>query len=174
MSENTVLSMVQTLHNFGGVFFTAGPVYFLIVFKRQEFLKDFNYNVARSTYQIFSMMPLLWMFLLMLQVVTGVGFGLVSLISQGLLPTISPIAKIALQVKILSVAFAFAISFYLWWSLLPKLKKINDRVGYEGRPGNEDLDKIKFLHKKTVKLLSCLSLLSLIILTGAAFLRWNI
>ena len=50
MSENSVLSLVQTFHNFAGVLFTAGPVYFLIIFKRQELLENFNYSVARSIY----------------------------------------------------------------------------------------------------------------------------
>lgn len=173
MSENTVLSLVQTFHNFAGVLFTAGPVYFLIIFKRQELYDNFDYNVSRSIYRIFSMMPFLWMFLLILQVVTGGGFGLVSLIFQGLLPTVSPTAKIALLVKVLSVVVSFIISFYLWWFVLPELKTIHDRVGYEGKPESEDLDKIRFLHNRIVKGLSFLSILSLAILTGAAFLRWN-
>jgi hypothetical protein len=120
------------------------------------------------------MMPLLWMFLLILQVVTGGGFGLVSLTFQGLLPTISPIATLALLVKVFSVVVSFIISFYLWWFVLPELKTIHNRVGYEGKPESEDLDRITILHNRIVKWLIFLSILSLTILTGAAFLRWNI
>jgi len=173
LSENTVLSLVQTFHNFAGVLFTAGPVYFFVIFKRQGLPENFDYRVARSTYRIFSMMPLLWMFLLILQVVTGGGFGFVSLIFQGLLPTISPIATLALLVKVLSVVVSFIIAFYLWWFVLPELKAIHNRVGCKGKPESEDLDSIAFLHQKIVKWLSFLSILSLAILTGAAFLRWN-
>lgn len=175
MEENIVLSLVQTIHNIGGVLFAAGPVYFLIIYYRRKRLgDDFNYIAENSVDQAFAIMPLLWMFLLVLQAATGGGFGLTSLIFQGMLPTVAPIAKAALAVKVISVSFSFAISFYLWWFMLPKLREVHNRLDAGGGQSKNDMEELRLIHEKIEKLLLLLTILALIILTGAAFLRWNI
>jgi hypothetical protein len=171
LSENVVLSLLQTLHNFGAVLFTAGPLYFLIVYKRAGLHKDFR--VLRSIDQTFSVMPILWMSFLILQIATGSGFGLVSLVFQGLLPTVSPMAKIALTVKVVGVIVSFLIVFYIWRFLIPPLETLYREVESHDKQECHDHERIGLIHNKIFSLLSLLCLLSLMILTGAAFLRWH-
>jgi hypothetical protein len=175
MDISTILSINQAIHNIGAVLFVAGPFYILLIlFSRKRIKDDYIYPIDRQIENTFAILPPLWLFLLILQGVTGGSFGLISLIYEGELPQIAPVAMIALTIKILGVIVAFFISFYLWWFLVPKLKDFIIKYNPENKPSQDSLVAFLALRKKRDRFVWFLLLLAIIILTGAAFLRWNI
>ena len=171
MDFNTVLSINQTVHNLGAVLFGAGPFYLLLfILKRRRATVDITAPLDDQVEAVFSTAVTLWMAAIVVQAISGVSFGLISLIYEGALPQIAPVARAALAVKILGALAAFAISFYMRARIVPGLKRLSSGEG----PGKAGADEALRLRRSRETLLWILFFLAVVILTGAAFLRWNI
>ena len=169
MDLNSVLSINQTVHNMGAVVFGAGPFYFLLLLYKRKRIAGSLVNPADMVIEAaFSTAVTAWLFFLALQALSGASFGLISLVYEGALPEMAPVAKTALGVKVIGAFFAFVISLYIRFSIVPGLKRIT-----EGAAGKEHLALLA-LRKKRAAFVWILFFLAVIILTGAAFLRWNI
>jgi hypothetical protein len=158
MDENTALALIQTLHNLGGILFAAGPFYALLLLRQQRG------GTAQTVIEAhLARLPRLWFWLLLLQLASGAGFGAASLIFHGEFPAMGSVARIAITVKVTAVMMALVLCHLLWRSIMPAL--MNE--------SGSDATRRDALRLKRARLLYLLMLLALAILTGAAFLRWN-
>lgn len=175
MDFNTILSINQTFHNIGAVLFAAGPFYILLILSkrrglREEFLLPDDLEVEET----FSFAVTLWLFVLVAQGATGATFALISIGYEGELPQIAPVAMVALTIKVVGAAAAFFISLYLRLSLVGRLKSFAGRLMDGQRPSASDLALYSRLRARRERLVWILLVLAGIIITGAAFLRWNV
>ena len=154
MDENTALALIQTLHNLGGILFAAGPFYALLLLRQQRGGAAQTVIEARL-----AQLPRLWFWLLLLQLASGAGFGAASLLFHGEFPAMGGVARIAITVKVVAVLIALGLCIQLWRSTMPEPR--------------DEPDSDAALRLKRERLLYLLMLLALAILTGAAFLRWN-
>lgn len=174
MEENTVLSLIQILHNLGGILFAAGPLYVLILIrKRKQCPEKFDLWTDRTIEDTFAILPPMWIVLLVIQIISGAGFGLASLLIHGEFPAMNAVAATAITVKVIGVAIALIISFYMWRVMLPAFRQIQDEFANNDSESQAALDRLQSLRRKREALIVLLVLVALVILTGAAFLRWN-
>lgn len=175
MEINTVLSLNQTLHNVGAFLFGAGPFYLLLILYKRKKIKDgFVYQLDKIMEDVFSFSIGLWILMLILQGISGASFGVISLIYEGALPEVAPVAQAALIVKVSGAAAAFIISVYLRMTIIPRTKKIVSSIGSGNEPSPDIMETLLKLRQKRERLIWVLLFLACAILTGAAFLRWNI
>jgi hypothetical protein len=100
--ENLVYSLVQIIHNFGAVTVVGTPVTALLLAwqsqlaGRQESLRQMTWLMMAG-----------WL----LQILTGIGFGAVSLLVYAQLPDIAGVALVALAVKIVCAIIGIVLCF---------------------------------------------------------------
>jgi len=97
--ENLAYALVQLFHNFGAVAVTAAPLA--------------ASGIARSSDTIGPALARLVVVAWIVQIASGVSFGLTSLHFYGVLPDLSAIARTALVVKVLCAAAGLALSVVL-------------------------------------------------------------
>lgn len=132
--ENLTYSVIQAFHNVGAIGVVAAPTVIYLLLGNSDAIVKTNYiAIALASWLI--------------QVLSGIGFGVTSFSFYGQIPDIDGVALVALVVKVICAMLSMGLYLYL---LLPKSQGLR-------------------AHKSVWRILVVASVLPLV---SAAFLRW--
>lgn len=167
--ENIALLLNMFVHILAVISYSGGLLYSLILMeKRRKIASAFVTDVDGYLERFFMRQPLLWMGFLVVIILTGFNFAVISLAFHGKPPDVAPIAFDALITMVVLTIISFGLVNLLWGKTLPALKQLL-RKGY---PSSEELAKLGDLRNDRRTAVQHLLILALIIIFCAVTLRF--